>query len=87
MNHFTPKLLLFDLDGTLLDSQKRISRKNLEAIEKCRSQGIMIGVATARSESTCARFVGCIHPELLISNSGALVRLHGTVIYQCGFTS
>ena len=82
----TPKLLLFDLDGTLLDSQKRISAKNLETIDACRSRGIMIGVATARSESTCARFVDCITPDLLISNSGALVRLHGGIIYQSGFT-
>ncbi|MBQ1617176.1 MAG: HAD family hydrolase [Ruminococcus sp.] len=85
-NNGSPELLLFDLDGTLLDSQKRISAKNLKAIEKCRSRGIMIGIATARSESTCARFTERIKPDLLISNSGALVRLHGKVIYQCSFT-
>ena len=81
----TPRLLLFDLDGTLLDSRKRISPKNLEAIEKCRRRGIMIGIATARSEATCKRFADAIQPDLLISNSGALVRLCGTVIYECGF--
>ncbi len=84
---YTPKLLLFDLDGTLLDSSKAISARNLEAIEQCRSRGIMTGVATARSESTCARFTEIIRPELLISNSGGLVRLNGTVLYQCGFTA
>ena len=82
----TPRLLLFDLDGTLLDSRKRISPKNLEAIEKCRRRGIMIGIATARSEATCKRFADAIQPDLLISNSGALVRLCGTVIYECGFS-
>ena len=82
-----PRLLLFDLDGTLLDSSKRISERNLKAIAQCRQRGIMIGVATARSEPTCARFVNSIQPELLISNSGALVRLRGRVIYQCGFSS
>ena len=69
------RLLLFDLDGTLLDSRKRISQRNLAAIAECRRKGIMIGVATARSESTCARFVETLQPDLLISNSGALVFL------------
>ena len=81
------RLLLFDLDSTLLDSRKRISDRNLAAIADCRSRGILIGVATARSESTCARFTDVIQPDLLISNSGALVRLHGNIIYECGFTA
>ena len=86
--HFTqaPRLLLFDLDGTLLDSGKEIRESSLRAIEACRRRGILIGVATARSESTCARFIRPIAPDLLISNSGALVRLGGEVLYQCSFT-
>lgn len=80
------RLLLFDLDGTLLDSRKHISERNLAAIAGCRDKGIMIGIATARSESTCARFAEVIQPDLLISNSGTLVRLNGRIIYQCGFT-
>lgn len=91
MNHCTlankPGLLLFDLDGTLLDSQKRISSRNREAIDECRRRGILIGVATARSEPTCRRFTDSIMPDLLISNSGALVRFRGRVIYECGFTA
>ena len=91
MNRSAPerniRLLLFDLDGTLLDSGKRILQRNLAAIAECRRKGIMIGVATARSESTCARFVREIEPDLLISNSGALVRLRGKIIYECGFNA
>ena len=91
MNSFTPerniRLLLFDLDGTLLDSRKRISQRNLDTIAECRSRGIMIGIATARSEPTCARYTQAIRPDLLISNSGALVRLHGEIIYECSFTA
>ena len=82
-----PRLLLFDLDGTLLDSKKQISQRNMKAIAECRKKGILIGVATARSEPTCQPFADAIQPDLLISNSGALVRLRGTVIYQCGFTA
>ena len=84
---YIPRLLLFDLDGTLLDSNKCISARNKEAIDQCRQRGIMIGIATARSESTCARFLHSVQPDLLISSSGSLVRLHGIIIYQCGFSA
>lgn len=91
MQKFTPnraiRLLLFDLDSTLLDSRKRISARNLAAIAECRRRGILIGVATARSESTCARFTDILQPDLLISCSGALVRLRGEVIFRGGFTA
>jgi hypothetical protein len=80
------QLLLFDLDGTLLDSQKRISPRNLAAIERCRAKGILIGVATARGEATCARYVERIKPEAVISNSGGLIRLHGEILYANAFT-
>ncbi len=34
------KLLLFDLDGTLLRSDKTISQKTLKALQECRENGI-----------------------------------------------
>lgn len=83
----SPQLLLFDLDGTLLDSAKKISPRNLKAIGECRDRGILIGVATVRSEITCQRYTDQLAPDLLISNSGALVRLRGKVIYQYCFTA
>lgn len=46
------KMLLFDLDGTLLRSDKSISKRNLEVLELCRKKGFLIGVSTSRSEKT-----------------------------------
>lgn len=34
------KLLLFDLDGTLLCSDKTISQRTLQALRECRKDGI-----------------------------------------------
>ena len=34
------KLLLFDLDGTLLQSEKTISTRTLSALKKCRENDI-----------------------------------------------
>lgn len=43
------KLLLFDLDGTLLRSDKTISERIIKALDKCREQGILIGISTSRA--------------------------------------
>ena len=51
------QLLVFDLDGTLLRSDKNISDRTLEAIARCREKGLRIAVATARSEQSAARFL------------------------------
>ena len=43
------KIVLCDLDGTLLNSEKIITPKTKEAIHKLRKQGIMFGIATGRT--------------------------------------
>lgn len=43
------KALFFDLDGTLLDSHKRIPASARRALRSCRDQGIKVYLATARS--------------------------------------
>lgn len=42
------KLIALDLDGTLLDSQKRLSYKNEMALNKCVEQGIWVVPCTGR---------------------------------------
>ena len=43
------KLLLFDLDDTLLTSEKTITPYTVEAIKACKSKGMCIGYITARA--------------------------------------
>lgn len=42
------KLVAIDLDGTLLNSDKKVSRKNFEIIKKLREKGIFVVIATGR---------------------------------------
>lgn len=42
------KLIAFDLDGTFLDDEKNIPRRNMEAIKAASEKGIHIAVATGR---------------------------------------
>lgn len=41
-----------DLDGTLLDSERNLSKENMDAINSFISQGGRFGVATGRMERT-----------------------------------
>ena len=43
------RLIAFDMDGTLLDSKKRISDKVLEAMELAANKGKLIALSTGRS--------------------------------------
>ena len=50
------KLLLFDLDGTLLRSDKTISQRTLQVLNQCKQKGILIGVSTSRGEQNALSF-------------------------------
>ena len=45
------QLLLFDLDFTLLRSDKSISSYTLSVLKRCREKGILIGFSTSRGQS------------------------------------
>ena len=62
------KLLLLDLDGTLLQSDKTISTRTLSALKKCRENDILIGVSTSRSEQNSLVFLN----ELIINSCYAV---------------
>ena len=80
------KLLLFDLDGTLLRSDKTISQGTLEALQECRERGILIGISTSRGEQNALSFIEKLQPDILIVSGGALVKYNGEYIYKAEFS-
>ena len=80
-------VLLFDLDGTLLRSDKTISAAVLAALDDCRRQGIRMGICTARSRQNTLAFLGALRPDFLITSGGALVQENGRYIYQSAFSA
>ena len=76
------KLLLFDLDGTLLDDQKKISPRTLTTLHKCREKGILIGVSTSRSEQNSLAYLSELEPDILISSGGSLIKKNHEYIYK-----
>jgi len=45
------KMLVFDLDGTLLRDDKTVSERTISTLKKCRENGIKVTYATGRSDS------------------------------------
>ncbi|MDR0330785.1 MAG: Cof-type HAD-IIB family hydrolase [Chitinispirillales bacterium] len=71
----TPKLFAFDLDGTLLDSEKRVRPANAAALREMRGAGAAVALASGRIGAGVRRYV----PELGIDP--ALVVLNGAEVY------
>ena len=80
------RLLLFDLDGTLLCSDKTISPATLNALRDCREKGMWIGISTSRSEQNALAFIEELRPDVLITSGGALVKYKGEYVYRAGFS-
>ncbi|GHU60372.1 Cof-type HAD-IIB family hydrolase [Spirochaetia bacterium] len=77
------KMIVMDLDGTLLTDDKNISDYTRSILEKCKKNGIKIVIATARSEKSAKRCIELIKPDIMILNGGALViNNNGENIYK-----
>lgn len=80
------KLLLFDLDGTLLGSDKRISKRTLKVLLECRKKGILIGVSTSRGEQNVLSYVEELQPDILIASGGVVAKYYNEYIYKAEFS-
>lgn len=83
----TNKVLLFDLDDTLLRSDKTISPRTLEVLQMCSEKGLLIGICTSRSETNIACFVEQLHPDIVIASGGAVVRFRDEYIFVSEFSA
>ncbi len=76
------KLCIFDLDGTLLNSNKEISQKTLNAIKKLDENNIKYTIATGRIDTLARKYQRQIKSDLpIISCNGSLIRDMDNKIY------
>lgn len=68
-----PKLLLFDLDDTLLNSEKIVSNASVSAINKCKSKGMIIGYITARSPRKVKTYLKSLPCDCIAYYNGASI--------------
>jgi len=80
------KLIVMDLDGTLLHSDKTISAHTSDVLRRCQEKGILTAFATARSEYEVERILEMFRPDIVISGGGSMVRC-GDKTLQCRMMS
>ncbi|KXZ39296.1 hypothetical protein SAMN05661008_00985 [Alkalithermobacter thermoalcaliphilus JW-YL-7 = DSM 7308] len=79
------KLIVTDMDGTLLNSKQTVSQRNKDALKKAQDMGIKVGIATGRiytSAKYYAKLLGIQTP--IIACNGAIIRdeVTGEEIYK-----
>lgn len=71
------KLLVLDMDGTLLDDHQKISKENVLAVKKAKEMGIKIVIATGRTKKGIEKYLKALDLMSLdnysVVCSGALV--------------
>lgn len=80
------KIVLVDLDLTLLHSDGSLSKRNIDALKKCQSQGILVGFCTSRGTTRIKEFTDAVEPELWICNAGATIYYKGELIHAESFS-
>lgn len=68
------KMIAFDMDGTLLDSQKQLPQANVDAINKAAAQGTVIALCTGRCVSELAPYMDVLSAvKYIVAVGGSMV--------------
>ena len=81
------RLILSDLDHTLLREDGSVSEETLRVLEACRAKGIRFAIATARYWIGAERYIALLRPDYEITTDGTLVHAGGERIYSCAFSA
>lgn len=76
------KVLFFDLDDTLLNSEHEISERNRNAIIQCKNQGLLIGYITVRSPRKIKQFLNNLPCDCIANYNGAMIYADGNLNAQ-----
>lgn len=74
------KIVVFDIDGTLLDSRQTLQERTRSVLKKCQEKGILVTIATGKNWDAVrplARQLD-IQSPLILSNGALLADLAGT---------
>ena len=74
------KAAIFDLDRTLLRSDKSVSKYTLDVLKRCRRKGVRLMAATARPERSIAGYQEMIGFDAAVTMNGARVLLPDRVM-------
>jgi Cof subfamily protein (haloacid dehalogenase superfamily) len=76
------KLIVTDIDNTLLRSDKSISEYTARVFERARSCGYLTAFATARAEGTLTSLAERLKASIIVANGGAVINVDGKRIHE-----
>ncbi|MDQ3000741.1 MAG: Cof-type HAD-IIB family hydrolase [Fibrobacterota bacterium] len=78
MSHYPYRLVITDIDGTLLDDEGNLPELNRQALAHCKAEGVHTCLATGRRWTTCLRLLDrlALHDlvDFCILNNGMMIR-------------
>lgn len=80
------RMILTDLDHTLLREDGSISDETLRIIKRCRTKGILLAVATARYYIGAEKYIRLLDPDYEITADGTMIHAHERCVYSHCFT-
>ena len=81
------KLILTDLDHTLLREDGSVSEKTLRALSECRARGVKFAIATARYWIGAEKYIDRLRPDYEITTDGTLIHSGGECVYSAALTA
>jgi Cof subfamily protein (haloacid dehalogenase superfamily) len=81
------KMLILDLDRSLLKNDKTISEYTVNILNKCHNSDVIIIIATARPIRTAHEFIDIIKPDGAIFHNGAIVMVNNKTLIRHGIES
>lgn len=79
------KLILSDLDRTLLTTDKKITERTVKTLKKCQEKGILVGFSTSRGLVRIRDFMEQVNPDVVICNDGGVILYKGELVQQVVF--
>lgn len=80
------RLILTDLDHTLLHQDGSIPDKTLHILSECRKKGIRFAIATARYWIGAEKYISQLEPDYEITTDGTLIHSGKECLYSCSFS-
>ena len=79
------KMIVTDLDMTVLRTDKTISDYTRNVFNKCNQKGLITVVATARYYIGAEKYINILNPQYEITTDGAMTYSKGRFIFGTGF--
>ncbi len=76
------KAVFFDIDGTLLNDRKRVSKSTQEAIQALKDNGIIVGLATGRGPAFAHTYMENLQLDVAVCYNGQYIFTRDRILYQ-----